>query len=470
MLRRCALLAIFIIGCGPQSNRVALPVAVVPAEETQVEAAPLSTRKSGSDWPGFLGPTGDSVSTEKGIIKPWPESGLRIVWQKQVGVGYAMPSMSQGRLFHFDRHGDQARLSCFNCETGGFIWKFEFPTNYEDYFGYNNGPRAFPVVDGERVYTHSAEGMIHCVNAVDGKLIWTVDTRVEFGVVQNFFGVGATPVVEGDLLIVPVGGSPRGEELGMRQRGNGSGVVAFDKRTGKVKYRVTDELASYAVPVMATINQRRWCFVFARGGLIGMNPITGKVDFQFPWRARMLESVNASNPVVVGDRVFISETYGPGSALLQVKEGGYNVVWSDADKRFDKSMQCHWNTPIHHAGYLYGSSGRHLGDAELRCIELATGKVMWSKEDLTRASLLMIDGHFLCLTEVGQLRLLKVNPQKFEEISRMDLRVIGKSAPAAERPRLAHDPWWAAPIVSHGLLYVRGDNRLICFELIPDKR
>ena len=123
-------------------------------------------------------------------------------------------------------------------------------------------------------------------------------------------------MIEGDLVIAQVGGSPKGTtetRPTLDLQGADSGVAAFDKYTGKVKYHVTDELASYATPTLATIGGRRWCFVFARGGLIGMDPATGKVDFHYPWRAKILESVNASTPVVVGDRVFISETYGPGA-------------------------------------------------------------------------------------------------------------------------------------------------------------
>lgn len=469
------LIALPVMGCGA-------PAAAPPPAATETTTSFVSdqtegarngavtqTRKKGSDWPRFLGPTGDGISPEKGIITPWPEKGLRVVWQCAVGSGYGAPTVNEGKLFLFDRHGDNDRLTCMNSETGAALWKFEYATKYEDYFGYNNGPRCCPVVDGDRVYLHGAEGMLHCVSAKDGKLLWKVDTREAFGVVQNFFGVGSAPVVEGDLLIVQVGGSPAGEQLGLNQRGNGSGVVAYDKRTGKVKYKVTDELASYASPVLATINGRRWCFVLARGGLVGLNPATGKVDFHFPWRARALESVNASNPVVAGDWVFVTECYGPGSALIKVKEGGYEVLWTDADRR-DKSLQCHWNTPILHAGYVYGSSGRHAGQAELRCVELATGKVTWSQADLTRASLTMVDGHFLCLTELGQLLLLKVNPQRYEEVSRIDLRRLGKGD-LGRLPRgyLPNDPYWASPVVSHGLLYVRGDNRLLCLELIKQE-
>lgn len=416
----------------------------------------LGTRKTGSDWPSFLGPTGDSVSTEKGILTTWPKDGLRIVWQKKVGGGYAMPAISRGRAFTFDRIGDKARLQCLKSETGDVVWTFTYDTNYEDQYGYSGGPRCFPVVDGDRVYICGSEGMLHCVKAADGNLVWKVDTAKDFGVIQNFFGVGSTPIVEGDLLLVTVGGSPPGSEKVhfSRLKSTGTALVAFDKLTGKVRYKAGDDLAAYASPVVRTINGRRWGLLFARSGLLGFDPATGKVEFHHPWRARSLESVNASCPVVVGDRVFISETYGPGSALLKVKPGGVEEIWTDVDKdAAEKSMQCHWMTPIHVDGYLYGSSGRHHDEAELRCIELATGKVMWRKPGLYRTSLLLADGHFLCLGEDGTLRLLKVNPKQYEEVARMDTHL--------------NYPCWAAPILSHGLLYLRGRDRLLCLDLIP---
>ncbi len=244
--------------------------------------------------------------------------------------------------------------------------------------------------------------------------------------------------------------------------------MAFDKLTGEVKYKLTDELASYAAPQLATIDGRRWCFVFARGGLVGFDPKMGKVDFHYPWRAKILESVNASSPVVVGDEVFISETYGPGSSLLRVKPGGSDVVWQDG-KRRNKAMQTHWNTAVYHDGYLYGSSGRHASNADLRCIDWKTGEVQWTKEGLTRSSLMYVDGHFVCLSEDGTLRLLKANPKQYEVVASAVL--VNKAAPrdafTGRQPQLLKPPCWAAPILSHGLLYVRGEDKLVCLELIP---
>jgi len=421
----------------------------------------LGTRAGGVDWPAFLGLDHDSKSPEKGI--QWPAEGPRVVWQRRLGTSYGICSVSRGRAFQFDRAGKSAALFCLKSETGEEIWKFEYPSEYDDMYGYDPGPRCCPVIDGDRVYILGVERMLHCLRVLDGKVVWKKDTTQDFGVQQNFFGVGSTPIVEGDLLIVHIGGSPP-DSPGIQSgqvKGNGSGIVAFDKRTGAVKYKITDELASYASPLVTTINGRRWGFVFARGGLVAFDPATGKVDFQYPWRARILESVNASNPVVAGDLVLISECYSVGSSVLRVKPGGYEVVWLDGRKR-DQSLATHWNTPIHLDGFVYGSSGRHTAEAELRCVELATGKVQWSMPRLTRSSLLSVDGHLVCLGEDGALRLLKADPKKYEEVGKLVLK-----SPEGE-PLLKY-PAWAAPILSHGLLYVRGKDRLVCLDLIPTK-
>ena len=425
----------------------------------------LGTRTAGVDWPDFLGPQRDSRSPETGILTDWAARPPRVVWQCELGASYSAPSISRGRLFHFDRHGDVHRLTCRNSETGGELWNYELPADFSDMLGYNNGPRATPVVDGDRVYIMSPEGRLHCVRVTDGQRVWSVDTLAEFGVVKYFFGVGSTPVVWRDLLIANIGGSPADSPADVyaargQVQGNGTGVVAFDKLTGKVRWQSTDELASYASPVIAEISGAPRCFVFARGGLTVLDPATGKADFHFPWRATKLESVNASSPVVVGDEVFISESYGPASALLKVKAAGFDVVWQDDLRNRDKSMELHWNTAVYHEGHLYGSSGQHGGSAELRCIEWRTGNVKWREPRLTRSSLLQADGHFVCLSEDGALRLLRATPDRFEQVAEF-------TPTGADGEPLLTYPAWAAPVLSHGLLYVRGSDRLVCLELIP---
>ncbi|MHB8972495.1 MAG: outer membrane protein assembly factor BamB family protein [Pirellulaceae bacterium] len=178
-------------------------------EETDAESLPVSlwTRPEGEDWPSFLGPNRDGKSSETGILTDWPPAGPRIVWQRTIGKSFAAGSISRGRLFHFDRAGDRARLFCVNAETGTELWMFEYPTDFVDADDYDNGPRGSPVVDDHRVYIYGAEGMLYCLRADDGAIVWTCDTIRQFGVFKNVFGVGSTPVVEQAAAVRPRGGS-----------------------------------------------------------------------------------------------------------------------------------------------------------------------------------------------------------------------------------------------------------------------
>jgi outer membrane protein assembly factor BamB len=365
------------------------------------------------------------------------------------------------RIFLFDRVGSEARLTARDSRTGLVRWSTTYPSQYEDLYGYSAGPRASPVVDGDRVYTFGVEGRLRCHRARDGGLVWEVDTTARFGVVQNFFGVASTPVVEGDLIIAMVGGRPRGSPptSSGTVEGNGTGLVAFDKRSGEVRWSLSDELASYATPRVVTMGGRRRGFAFTRGGLVGFDPLRGAQDFFFPWRARKLESVNAATPVIVDDTVFLSETYGPGSVLLKIRASGDpEVVWRDG--RRHQSLPTHWSTPVYYEGHLYGSSGRGSGDAELRCVEHRTGEVKWSEPGLSRSTLLRVDGHLVVLTEYGRLLLVRPTPERFHLVSELELQ------DAKGRTLLRH-PAWNPPILSHGLLYVRGKDRLVALELIP---
>jgi outer membrane protein assembly factor BamB len=438
------------------------------AQQVSASARPGKSPQTSHDWPVFLGPSGDGKSTETGIRTDWSNGRLPVLWTRTLGESYGIGAVAEHRYYQWDRTGDMAQLLCLDARTGGELWTFEYPTDYEDLYGYNGGPRCSPLIDGDRIYLFGADGQLSCVRKSDGKPVWHIDTAKRFGVVQNFFGVGSNPVIEGRLLIVMIGGSPpesRDIPRGALDRvvGSNSGIVAFDKLTGEVVYQITDELASYASLKTATIDGRRWCFAFARGGLVGFEPSTGKVDFHYPWRATLLESVNASVPVVVGDEVFISEAYGPGSSLLKVRPGGYQVIWCDPPRSRDHAMQTHWNTAVYHAGFLYGSSGRHARQGELRCIDWKTGRIQWSEPGLTRGSLLYVDGHFIHLGEYGDLLLLRANPERFEPVTILRPH-------SDDGGPLLHYPCWAAPILARGRLYVRGRDRVICFELIPPTR
>lgn len=428
----------------------------------------LRTRTDGIDWPGFLGPDRDSRSPEKGIRTDW-SAGLPLLWHLELGEGYAAPSVARGRLFYFTRFRDQARLVAVRSETGEELWRSGYRTDYEDYYGYDGGPRTAPLVDGPRVYAVGADGMLRCHRVLDGEVLWERDVHAEYGVQQNFFGVASSPWIEDDLLIVAVGGSPPDAPNihSGRLKPNGTALVAFDKRTGEERYRLGDDLASYASPVVRDLAGGRLGFHFARSGLIVFDPRDGRELGSFGWRARRLTSVNAANPVVVGTQVLLTESYEKGAVLLEYDgdpERGatsFSPIWQDGPR--DQAIAAHWNTPVYHEGVVYVSSGEKSPNAELRAVDLLTGEVHWSQPRLARTQLLYVDGHFVVQSEVGDLLLVRATPESYQQVAhlRLQAEVDGRTVD------LLRYPAWAAPVLAHGVLYVRGKDRLAALELIP---
>ncbi len=431
-------------------------VLIVPTSGVASDAVPGTP---GVDWFRFLGPTLDAKSPEVGINKDWSTDPLPVVWQREVGEGYSAPSVARGRLFFFDRHGDQARLVALDKNTGKELWRSEYPTQYVDMYDYSGGPRASPVIDADRVFAFGAEGLLRAHSFSNGEVLWQVDTTEQFHVVQNFFGVGSTPIVEGDLLITMIGGSPSDSPAihTNEVEGAGSGIVAFEKSSGDIRYSITNELASYSSPVIYNIGGRRWAFAFTRGGLVGFEPSSGLVEFEFPWRARKLESVNAATPILVDDAILITESYGPGGALIRPLPGKFEVVHADNPRQRAKSIAAHWSTPVFYKGYVYGSSGESSGNSDLRCIDPRTAEIQWS-EKMPRATLMYVDGHFVVLTERGRMILVRATSESYSPVTEIDLG-----------DELGF-PSWNAPVLSHGLLYVRGSKNLLALELISAPR
>ena len=405
-------------------------------------------------WRLFLGNNSDGKTL--GTIGRWAKSGPKKVWTRDFGYSYSPPAVSDSKVFHFDRVEDRNRLTCLSVSTGEILWRKEYKTNFEATAGYGNGPRSSPVVDSGSVFTFGPEGLLQCRNIEDGKLKWECDTTRVYGVVMNPFGVVCSPIVEDDKLIVMVGGSPKVADVRYdTAESNGTGIIAFQKDTGREMYRLGDELASYSSPVVKEIHGQRVGLAIMRGGLLVFNPTTGKQLSHFPWRARFAESANIALPVVDNDQIFLTEAYGPGSVLLRLDDNFQpEVVW-EAKKRRNVGLRCHFNTPIKVGEFVYGCSGRHGSNAELRCVKWKTGEVVWAQKRFGRCSMTLVGSTFLGLTEDGRLFSFEASSASYSESQSFEIK------------ELKH-PCWNAPVIAEGLLFIASKGTLTCFQLQTD--
>jgi hypothetical protein len=455
----------------------------VPSDSSMAERAtesspdpigrPVATEKfprkvNGDDWCRFLGPDGNGHARERGVDPELWQPHPPILWTLPLGVSYGAPAIVGDRLYQFDRYANHERLTCYDLTIPQELWRWESPVQYEDMYGYNNGPRCSPIIDGDLIFLYGVAGGLYCVERSSGNLVWERNINRDYAVVTNFFGVASNPVVYQDLLLVMVGGSPPQSHLVPSGQlnlvePNGSAIVAFDKRTGEERYRLGHDLASYASLSVQEVAGQPTGLAFLRNGLLAWLPENGKALFEFPWRADMLESVNAAMPVTDGKRVMVSESYQIGTVMLEGSAEPWEVVWKDGGPRNRCRFRAHWATPVLIDGYLYGCSGRNPADSDFRCLRWEDGQVMWTQRSHERSSVLAVDGYMVVLGEYGKLELIRPNPTECEVIAQVDLGRI--SAPDGQ-PYLQY-PCWAAPVLSHGLLYVRGNDRLICMQLIP---
>jgi outer membrane protein assembly factor BamB len=167
------------------------------------------------DWPQLLGPTANGVSTETGLLDRWPTNGPPLIWAKQIGAGYGAPSVLGNVLVLHHRLGAEEVVAAFAADSGLPLWRYGYPSGFTDPFGYNNGPRASPLLITNRCYTFGAEGKLLCLDLETGRPVWQRDTAKEWNVPEAFFGVGSSPILEGDRLLVMIGGQTN------------SGMVAF---------------------------------------------------------------------------------------------------------------------------------------------------------------------------------------------------------------------------------------------------
>ena len=401
----------------------------------------LGVPLSASDWPQFLGPDRNGVYSGQALATTWPAGGPRKVWQKKVGQGFAGPVVVGDKLILFHRVGNEEVVDALDPKTGDVRWHFAYPTVYRDDFGFDEGPRAVPVVVKNRVYTFGAEGQLNALDLATGKRIWNVDTKTRFNVRKGFFGASGSPLVEDGRVLQNVGGTDGTK---------GAGIVAFNAETGAVMWTATNHPAGYSSPVGATFAGKRTAVFLTRQGLVGVDPANGSVLFERMWRSRTSASVNAATPLVVGDVIFVSATYETGAGAFRVQGSELKELWTS-----DEVLSNHYATSVYYSGHLYGFHGRQEYNPSFRSVELTTGTVRWIEDRFRAGTVTLAGDKLLILRETGELVLAAASPQAFKPIVRAQV------LPATVR---------GTPALSDGFLYARnedtgGNDVLACFDL-----
>jgi outer membrane protein assembly factor BamB len=384
------------------------------------------------DWPQFLGPLRNGTSSETGLLDTWSKEGPPVRWDKAVGAGFAGPAIAGDKLTLFHRLDNEEVVEAMEASTGKSLWKFAYPTTYRDDFGFDEGPRATPTIADGVVYTLGASGDLHAIRLADGKLVWKRAMNEDYKVQKGYFGVATSPLISGKLLLLNIGGQ-------------GAGIVALETATGKEVWHSTSDEASYSSPVLADLGGKRVAVFLTRLGIEILDPETGKVLFNKRWRARINASVNAASPVVVGDRLFFTSSYGVGAIALRARGDSFETLWQG-----DESLTAHYGTPVAQDGFLYGFDGRQEGGARLRCIELDSGKVRWTEENFGCGALILAERKLYILSERGDLICVQASPEKYRELAR------AKVLNGLCRAQIA---------LANGQLYGRSDKKLVCWNL-----
>ena len=388
---------------------------------------------AGGDWPNILGPQRNGIAVEEKLADKWPTGGPRSVWEADVGSGFAGVAVAEGIAVLFHRLGNDDTLSTYDAATGKPLWSQGFPTDFQPQIGDDNGPRAVPAVYKGRIYAFAGAGGLYCAELKTGNVLWQRQTHKEFRAPAGYFGAGSAPLVEGKVVIVNVGGDK-----------DGAGIVAFELDSGKTVWKATSEQASYSSPLVTVVEGKRVMLCLTRLNLVAIDPATGKELARTPFGQRG-PTVNGAMPVVVGNRVLLTASYGIGAELVNLGRDKLDIDWQD------EVLSSQYTTPIIHEGAVFGLDGRQDGGPiSLKCFELETRKVHWTKSGLAYATLIAADGKLLVMQTNGTLRLAELSKTAYRELGTAEL-LRGTTR--------------ALPALANGRLYVRNEQTLKCVEL-----
>lgn len=398
----------------PASRCVVLSAAVLASI-----GAAAARAGAADDWTQFRGPHNNCTTTERGWVV---RGAAEPVWKRNVGLGYSSVSVAAGRLYTmgYDEQAKQDGVYCLDALTGEIIWEHHYPAEIWAR-SHRGGTLVTPGVDGKDLFTSNREGRFFRFDAATGWIHWEKNLKTEYGLEYPTWGLAASPLILGDMIVMNVGK-----------------VIAFEKDSGEEIWASQKNYGdAYCTPVEFSLKGRSALAVFNQAGLVILDRKTGVELMVQEWTNR--PNVNAAAPIILGERIFISSGYNRGCALIDVSGDSASVVWEN------KEMRNHMALTIHHDGHLYG-----FDEAVYKCLDL-DGNVKWQQRGLGKGAHIMADGKLVLLTDKGELVFVEPSPVEYREIARTKVLDGGM--------------YWTCPVLANGYFYCRNSlGDIVCLD------
>jgi outer membrane protein assembly factor BamB len=389
-------------------------------------AAATAGAASAPDWNHYRGPDYNGISKETGWTDHWPAEGPRQLWKASIGTGFSSVSVSQDRVFAIGNEHSQDVVRCLDAATGREVWKQSYESPADPLY-YEGGPSATPTVAGGRVFTFSKKGVANCYTAADGKLVWSTNLATGLGLKAPMWGFAGSPCVQGNRVVLNAGAAG----------------VCLDAATGEPIWKSDTSASGYSTPVPFEYGGKKCVILFEAQTVSAVTVDKGEVVWSYPWKT--LYDVNAADPVPFSNKVFVTSGYERGCAVFEVNGGETRKIWEN------KNIRGHFTSPVLLDGFIYGIDGGAGNDAQLKCLDAATGETKWSVDKVGTGGLFAAAGKLVVLGAAGELMAGDLSPKSFAPASRA--QVLGGKC-------------WTVPVLSGGRIYARNaKGDLVCLDV-----
>ena len=397
---------------------------------TEATTSPVDStlKQQATDWTCYRGPERNGIAFVNSNKYDWTQQPEEL-WRHPVGRGWSSFSIVTGRAFTQEQRGDLECVVCYDMADGQQLWVHEDDEQFDETLG-GPGPRATPAFHDNRLYSLGATGLLNCLNASNGQLLWQVNILHEANVENIPWAMAGSPLVTGDLIIVNPGGS------------HGNALIAFDRVDGQKVWSAGNDNASYSAPSLRTLLGQQQIVIFDGAGVKGHMPDSGAELWKIPWSNS--PKINAAEPIQLSEnQLLVGSGYGQGSGLFELSRT--DGVWKTKTVWTAPHFKLKFNAAVLKDEFAFG-----LDEGILSCLNTKTGKLAWKRGRYGYGQLLLADDVIVVQAENGDVVFVEAISEKFNELLRFP-SLNGKT--------------WNHPVIWNGMLLVRNGEEAVCYRL-----